>query len=233
MDHLVGDLSSLSINDNKLLLHKQAKLVAKWYKRYRDEKKSKECYMPSTDEMIKVIVDRVRIDKENKQRVASAETLFDLCLMAKYYKLSAQQWGPMVEKHIMSSLKLKKPPNKTSGDGTRDGTNYEIKASLCDSDLNYVQIRPDHDIQWYILIAFFIQNNQVQLCQFKIPSEKVDELIITYGDYAHGTKKQKGSITADTIKGNGNEYALRPNPNGKPGTNKKKLWDEFVKYTAE
>lgn len=51
--------------------------------------------------------------------------------------------------------------NSTSGDGHKNGINYEIKISIHanKSKINFVQIRPDHDINYYILIAYNMYEN--------------------------------------------------------------------------
>ena len=67
---------------------------------------------------------------------------------------------------------------------------------------------------------------------FKIPSEKVYELIVRYGGYAHGTCSVLGNITLENIKGRNCEYALRCDPNVKKGKSFE-LWREYLKYEVD
>ena len=191
--------------------------------------------MPTVQEMEDYIVSENDISSEGKKRdVLSSNSLYEMCLKAKYYKLNAQFWGKgAIEPRVKTIMGLDAPPNAISGDASKAGENYEIKASMCDKTLNYVQIRPDHNVHWYILIGFFIQDNRPTLRTLKVPSDKIYELVVKYGGYAHGTVGELGTVRQETIRGNNNEYSLRPKPNGNPGTKPRKLWDELVQYAIE
>ena len=132
-------------------------------------------------------------------------------------------------------LNIGAPRNETSGDGHKNDKNYEIKISIHanESKINFVQIRPDHNIDYYIFIAYNMYVGEFGKAHiFKIPSNIVYDLIVRYGGYAHGTCSVLGQITIDNIKGRNCEYALRCNPNAKKGKSFE-LWNEFIKYEVE
>ena len=140
------------------------------------------------------------------------------------------------EAMIMSDLKIGRPLNETSGDGHKNGKNYELKFSLHTKDggFNFVQIRPDHTVDYYLVGGYNLFEGEIgkaYIC--KVPAEKIYELLPEYGGYAHGTISKLGKITCDNIKGRGCEFALRPNANAADGTKKKRLWNELMKYEVE
>ena len=67
---------------------------------------------------------------------------------------------------------------------------------------------------------------------FKIPSEDINDLIINYGTYAHGTIEALGTISKDNLKGRNCEYAIRCDPNKKKGKDFE-LWNKLLKYDTE
>ena len=110
--------------------------------------------------------------------------------------------------------------------------NYEIKFSGHDKNckFNWVQFRPDHNIDYYILIGYNLFEGTVgKAYNFKIPAEDLYQLIIDYGGYAHGTNRELGRITKDNLKGRNCEYALRINPNNL-GNKSKELWEKLQTY---
>ena len=183
------------------------------------------------------IVDEMKIrESKNKKdilgKIKMQPTLTGKCLYARYY-LSPQ--STELEIICKTDLNIGEPINSTSGDGHKNGINYEIKASVHakESRINFVQIRPDHNVDYYIFIAYNMfdtphGNGHI----FKIPSNIVYELIVRYGGYAHGTREVFGEITLDNIKGRNCEYALRCDPNSKKGKSFE-LWNELMKYKVE
>jgi hypothetical protein len=141
-----------------------------------------------------------------------------------------------IELICKDDLKIDKAVNELCGDGCKNNINYEIKASIHanKSKINFVQIRPDHNIDYYIFIVYNMYDKEIlgKSYIFKIPSEKVYHLIVDYGGYAHGTCKVLGKITINNMKGRNCEYALRCNPNAKKGKNLQ-LWNELLKYEVE
>ena len=92
--------------------------------------------------------------------------------------------------------------------------------------MNFVQIRPDHNIDYYIFLAYDLFEGEVgEIYWLLCKAEELYQLIPEYGGYAHGTIKQLGKITPENIYGRNCEYALRPNPQARPGTKPRKLWE--------
>jgi hypothetical protein len=140
------------------------------------------------------------------------------------------------EAMIMNDLNIGPPVDKTSGDGHKNGANYELKFSLHtkDGSFNFVQIRPDHTVDFYLMGGYNLFEGDLgraYIC--KIPAEVVYGLLPEYGGYAHGTVGKLGKITCDNIKGRNCEYALRPNPNARENTKSKNLWDILSAYEIE
>ena len=189
------------------------------------------------DELFKQVYEMRVKDTKNKadilQKVLSQNTLTGKCIMARSY-LAPQSSD--LENIYKNDLKIGKPLNNTSGDGHKNGINYEIKSSVHakKSKLNFLQIRPDHNVDYYIFIAYnMYENDNIGKAHiFKIPSNNLYDLIVNYGGYAHGTCDKLDNITIDNIKGRNCEYALRCNPNAKKGRNLE-LWNEFIKYEVE
>lgn len=166
--------------------------------------------------------------------IHNEKTLTGKCILSRNF-LAPQ--STIVESVWKRDLGIGNALNETSGDGHKNGINYEIKTSIHakKSKLNFLQIRPDHNIDYYILIAYNINgedNDKGNAHIFKIPSHIVYNLICRYGHYAHGTCTELGNITPDNIKGRNREYALRCDPNARKGK-KFELWNEFLKYEVE
>jgi hypothetical protein len=187
---------------------------------------------------LNAIVARMKLlDNKDKQKILEKinenETLTWKCVIARE-NLTPQSTD--FETICRSDLGIEKPLNETSGDGYKNDINYEIKASLHanNSKINFVQIRPDHDIHYYIFIAYNMYEDEDtgKGHIFKIPSNNVYELIVRYGGYAHGTNKELGEITFDNMKGRNCEYALRCDPNAKKGKSFE-LWNELLKHEVD
>ena len=167
------------------------------------------------------------------EKIKSMTSFTHKCIYARQF-LPPQSTD--MEAIIKNDLDIGAAPDETSGDGSKKGVNYEIKYSghANKSKMNWVQIRPDHKIHYYILAGYnmYENGNLGKGYIFKVPSEKVYELIPKYGGYAHGTIEKLGAITCDNIKGRHCEYALRCNPNIKKGKGRE-LWDELLKYEVE
>ena len=143
---------------------------------------------------------RINEDKQRKQKIIdkinSCQNLTQKCVLVRRY-LTPQ--STTFQNIIMTDLRISNPPNATSGDGCKNDINYEIKTSVhakgCK--LNFVQIRPDHNIHYYILISYNLYDKSSMLGKafiFKVPSETLYELIIKYSGYAHGTCEKLGKI---------------------------------------
>lgn len=189
-------------------------------------------------DVLEMMVSEMRIrDKKDKsfifKTITSQTSLIGKCIMARKY-LNPQ--STTLEKICKIDLKINDPLDNISGDGHKNGINYEIKISIHSnkSKINYVQIRPNHNIDCYIFIAYnmYEDNDIGRAYIFKIPAYIVYDLIVQYGSYAHGTYSILGEITSDNMKKRNCEYALRCNPNSKNGKNYQ-LWNEFKKYEVE
>ena len=180
---------------------------------------------------------KLRETKDKKhilEKIKNAKTLTEKCILSREY-LTPQSTD--LENICKKDLDIGNALNSTSGDGHKNGINYEIKASIHanKSKISFVQIRPDHNIDNYIFIAYnMLYENEIlgKAYIFKIPSHIVYDLVVRFGGYAHGTCVVLGKITSDNIKGRNCEYALRCDPNAKKGKSFE-LWNEFMKYEVE
>ena len=163
-----------------------------------------------------------------KQEIAKAKTFRDAAIIAKS-ELSPQAAATPLEEWQKARLRMTPALNETSGDGVYQGSAVELKQSLggkTGSAFNFVQIRPDHAIDAYIFTTYDIFNDDTTW--FNIPADDMNELLVESGNYAHGTIKALGPITADTLKGRNCEYCLRP---CSQGTGKKReLWDRMLQW---
>lgn len=163
---------------------------------------------------------RERLDGKNSIKshvkdVASLDRWEEVCLACSNY-MTAQSYGTILEGVIKNSLGIKKKVDEISGDGVCiNGLKVEIKCSIQgdSNQFNFVQIRPDHKIDAYILATYDYTNGSLF---FFITKAEMAELLGEHGGYAHGTIKKNGPITIDTVienseKGAGLEYYLRPN----------------------
>ena len=160
----------------------------------------------------------------HEDEIVKQKTIKDAHIYCVINNISAQQYRPILEKFIILKHGYKK--NKSShcvGDCSKESQNIEIKVSLGGNDhkkFNYVQIRLSQDIGMYIFTAYYLTNENVdmegELFIFKIPKQDMIDIIISNGSYAHGTKRELGSITRETISEYKNrEYAIRPSFNDK------------------
>ena len=93
---------------------------------------------------------------------------------------------------------------------------------------NFVQLRPHHNIDYYIFICYYINeenlNKNGEEFIFNIPKNDIINLIEIHGHYAHGTKKNLGLIKNIQNSINVNkEYALRCKYNDL-------LWKKLINY---
>ena len=168
------------------------------------------------------------------QRIENSKNLLEKCILAREY---TKPQSTIMEKIVKKNLEIQDSENELSGDGIKKGVKYEIKFSIHDvnSKFNFLQIRPDHDIDFYIFIVYnlYADDNLGKSYILKIPSNIIYKLIVMFGSYAHGTYKNLGKITFKNIKGRNCEFALRPNPNSKKSSKCFKLWKTFLKYEVK
>ena len=189
------------------------------------------------DELLIIANEMKNKDVKNKSEIMkniyTQPTLTAKCLHVRCY-LNPQSTD--FETLLKKELEIGPPINETSGDGNKNGVNYEIKTSIHakKSKINFVQIRPDHNIDYYIFIAYNLYENETigNAHIFKVPSNIIYNLIVQYGSYAHGTCAKFGKITLENIKGRNCEYALRCDPNATKGKSYD-LWNILKTYEVE
>jgi hypothetical protein len=159
----------------------------------------------------------------HEEQVMKLATLKEAHVYCVIYNVSAQQYGPLLEKFIRTKFNyIKNKAEDCTGDCFKDGKNSEVKVSLGGTrhkKFNFVQIRPSHDCDTYILTAYHLSHENIEsegeLYIFKVPKKDIKNIVISYGGYAHGTIKEHGKITADSLNDENiiKEYALRPTIN--------------------
>lgn len=139
------------------------------------------------------------------------------------------------EKIIKTDLQIDNPINNTSGDGHKNGNNFEIKASIHAKDcaLNIRQIRPHHTIDFYIVIHLDIfSETEATVTTYKIPSNDLYNVIPQFGGYTHGTVKNNGKITIDSIYDDKHsfEYSITYSPMKKTKGKNKEIKEFLEQY---
>lgn len=187
-----------------------------------------------SSERIQKLKDHIECANINHEdEILKEKCLKDAHIYCILNNLSAQQFGPLLEKFIRKRFKYEKNNAKDcNGDCCKENTNYEIKVSMGGvkhKKFNYVQIRPSHKCDMYILTAYHLSVDNVdtegKLYIFKIPKVDMLNLLVLHGGYAHRTKSENGSITIESLQDvtNMKEYAIRPNVNDD-------CWKELLKF---
>ena len=186
------------------------------------------------------IVKSIRSNKlvlEKQQAIKQAyesDDIWEKCVLFRKYT-SPQSTDS--EKLIRHDFNIGNPADTVSGDGMKNGVNYEIKVSIHDTKCktNIRQIRPHHNVDFYIIMAFNVfGGHRGEAYVFKVPSEKIYDLVLEYGCYTHGTIKRNGAITAESIRDETTdfEYSLSADPNAPNNTKSKKVWLELLEYSV-
>ena len=160
------------------------------------------------------------------KQAQNSNDLWEKCVLLREYTKPQQH---KAEKLVREDLQISKPIDSISGDGQKNGVNYEIKVSVhaADCKLNIRQIRPHHNVDFYIIVFFnLLGGKQGEAFAFKVPSNDLYELVYQYGGYTHGTKAKNGSITRASIKDKSRdfEYSLSADPNSADSTKSKQVW---------
>jgi len=188
-------------------------------------------------ENIKKLKEHLILSKiKHEEEILKFSTLKEANIYCVIHKLSAQQYGPLLERFIRIKFNyIKNKAENCTGDCYKDGKNSEVKVSLGGvtySKFNFVQIRPLHDCDIYILTAYHLSQNNVdfggELYIFKVPKEDIKKIVASYGGYAHGTIKEHGPITIDSLNDTKiiKEYALRPKINDE-------CWKELMIFRVD
>ena len=180
----------------------------------------------------KNMVDTIKESHDRKKEISLRRNLLEQVILTKHYRLSSQSWSPMFERELKKRLNIGPKIDEISGDGQYNDSKetVEIKVSLgCEKHcLNFVQIRPHHNCDKYLLMGYNIYEGDLgRVYIFEIPHEKIVDMILNYGDYAHGTIKKQGEITLENMQKNMYEYSLRVNLLNDKG---KKIWNELLNY---
>lgn len=196
----------------------------------KDEKDEKD-----TKIKLQQILDSSYSHKKHTENILNLSTLKDAHIYCKINNLSGQFTGPILEKYVKIKYKMiKNTVSSCTGDLKHNKNNIEIKASnggKTNNKFNYVQLRMNHNCN-YILTAYYISYDNLEklgeLYIFKLTKDNIKQIIVKYGNYAHGTIDKLGHITIDDLNdlNNQKEYALRP----KYGD---KCWNELLNYRIE
>lgn len=183
---------------------------------------------------IKKLKEHLNLSKVNhEEQIMKLNTLKEAHVYCVIHNISAQKYGLLLERFIRMKYKFNKNKAKDrNGDCSKNKNNSELKVSLGGTNhtkFNFVQIRPSHDCDNYILTAYHLSFNNVksegELYIFKVSKADIKKIIVSYGEYAHGTIKEHGAITIDSFndKNSSIEYSIRPKINDA-------CWKELMKF---
>lgn len=167
---------------------------------------------------IQILKDHLMRFKINHVKHIMKEPTFkDAHIYCVINNVASQQYGCLLERYLISKYNYRKNrPSDCIGDCAKYSRNIELKVSLggkSHKNFNYVQIRVSHDIGHYILTAYHLTDENVEsegdLYLFRVPKSSMKEMILSYGGYAHGTKKELGRIMLNDEKSM-MEYVIRP-----------------------
>lgn len=178
------------------------------------------------NEIISKLNDLLYIDKiDYKKEIIKQKSIKDAHIFCKINKLNGQTFGCLIEYYIIFKFSMEKVKASLQlGDAKKDDLYYEIKTSLggkFHNKFNYVQLRLNHSIDYYIFLAYYIDKNNVNSCGelfiFKLNKQELENIISKYGQLAHGTKKENKNENLYK------EFAIRLTYNSK-------LWNILLKY---
>lgn len=227
-------MEALILNFKDNLYINDEKIEEKNNEKEEDDVEKKELLLDHST--LKTYVDEFRQTTEPHQgkklleKIQNSLSLLEKCILSRKH-ISCQ--STLLETIVKNDLNIENKKNETSGDGCKNGVTFEIKISIHGKSgkFNFVQIRPDHQIDYYIMIAYNIYEEDLGKAYImKIPSSVIYELVCQYGGYAHGTKKVLGDISRHVLYGRQCEYALRPTAIGKKNSKGRKLWDIMQTY---
>ena len=171
-------------------------------------------YVPALKEYL------VKCSVNHEEQILQKPTLKEAHIYCLLHSISAQQYGPLLEKYIISKYGFTKlSSSECEGDCSKHGENIEIKTSLGGfhhNKFNFVQIRIAQPIQTYLFTAYHLNSDNVEregdFYLFRIPKRNMKRLLAQHGGYAHGTLKEHGKITMESLEDETNrkEYSLRP-----------------------
>lgn len=167
----------------------------------------------------------------NKQ-ILKEKTLKSAHIYCLINNLPGSKYGVLLEKFFIEKFKMTKClSSKNCGDYIcNNGENIELKCSISQLRFNYVQIRINQKCN-YLLTAYYLTNGNLEdlgeLFIFKINKENMKNILLKYGSYAHGSKKNYGEINIEQLNSNSQiEYAIRPKYNSN-------CWKDLLKYRID
>ncbi len=165
--------------------------------------------------------------KNIMKEIPKIQSLRNACILAKH-SLSSPSHGTAVENWLIEYYNCKRisSSNKEGDLKFHNQYNVEVKSSISKDGkkFNYVQLRPTHQIDFYLMPSYDVINDNLYV--FFVSQQEMKNLILKYGSYAHGTKKEKGLIS-ENIDNRDVEFAIRPN------IQKGEQWKELLKYQIE
>lgn len=178
------------------------------------------------DELRFAVLNKKRNRKDNIKTILDQNLFRDAAILAKWF-LPSQSYGEVLNTWFRKKYNWSKIPaeNRSGDDKVFETYNVETKISLCDDGkvCHYVQIRLTHNIDFYFLPTYNFETDKTHY--FLLNKKQMEDLILEYGGYAHGTKSEKGS-TVNNISNADIEYALRPNIKSKGIS----LWKKLCLY---
>lgn len=154
-------------------------------------------------------------------------SLRNACILAKH-SLASPSHGTAVENWLIEYYDSKRIlSSEKKGDlKFHNQYNVEVKSSISKDGkkFNYVQLRPTHQIDFYLMPSYDMLNDNLFI--FFVHQSEMKKMILKYGSYAHGTKEEKGLIS-ENIDNQDVEFAIRPK------IQKGKQWSELIHYQVE
>jgi hypothetical protein len=165
----------------------------------------------------------------HKEMILNCETLKDAHIYCKINALNGQVAGCAIENYIKTKYNMiSNSKNDCIGDANKNNIDYEIKISnggKKHNKFNFVQIRLNHVCD-YLFSAYYLNESNVEkdgeLFVFLLDKQSIKDLVLRYGNYAHGTLSKFGRITRHNLD-NDREYCLRPKFNDR-------CWNELLNY---
>jgi hypothetical protein len=114
----------------------------------------------------------------HEKQISLLSTLKRAHVYCVIHRVAAQQYGPLLERYIMTKYGYKRNnPSDSAGDCSKGGQNIEIKVSFGGSGhkhFNYVQLRLFDNVVSYVLTAYYLPQENAdeegELFIFKYPS---------------------------------------------------------------
>jgi len=208
--------------------------MSKWIQTTLIPKNTRTIVRPEYVNKLKERLSSINID--HHKRIIHDHTFEEAHIYCILNNLSSQQYGPLLEKYFQVRFGYtKNNSSDRTGDLSKNGINIEIKVSLGGKSydkFNFVQIRPSHEIKFYILTAYYYSKENAdfggELYIFKILKYDICYLILRYGDYSHGTIDRNGPITLESLNDSNviNEYSIRPRINDT-------CWKDLLKFRID